>query len=75
MREEQIEHELDLIFTKLQYSGDEYPFEKGWQEGGCTSKMILGFCKRVSIACRIYHVTVRKETSWNVIYPLSTGLR
>ena len=60
MSEEQIEYELDLIFSDLHYSGDAYPFEKGWREDGCTSKMILEFCKRRNIACRIYHDTVRK---------------
>ena len=69
MSEEQIEHELDLIFSDLHYSGDAYPFEKGWREDGCTSKMILEFCKRRNIACRIYHDTVRKGNELECFIP------
>ena len=32
MTEEQIEKELDTIFTELGYVPNEYPFEKGWRE-------------------------------------------
>ena len=69
MSEKQIEHELDLIFKELKYSAGEYPFEKGWREDGCTSRMILEFCKRVNIACRIYHDTVRKGNELDFYIP------
>ena len=69
MTEEQIEAELDSIFLKLEYSADEYPFEKGWREDGCTSKMILEFCKRHNIACHIYHDTVRKGNELDCYVP------
>ena len=61
MTEKEIEDELDLVFDELQYKGDEYPFERGWREDGCTSKMILAFCKNHNITCRIYKDSVQKR--------------
>ena len=60
MTEEQIEKELDLIFTELGYVPNEYQFERGWREDGCTSKMILKFAAKHNIACRIYRDAVGK---------------
>ena len=69
MTEEQIEDELDIIFDKLQYKGDEYPFEKGWRQDGCTSKMILEFCKTHSLTCRIYKDSVAKGNELDCYIP------
>ena len=60
MKEQQIEAELDQTFDELQYKGDEYPFEKGRREDGCTSKMILVFCEKHNTTCRIYKDSVNK---------------
>ena len=54
------------IFHNL-YKPHEYPFEEwydgaeggGWRQEGCTSEMILQFCKLNHLKCRIYHGEVK----------------
>ena len=55
LTEDQIEEELDTIFTELCYVPGEYPFEKGWREDGVTGNMVLAFAKKHDAICRIYH--------------------
>lgn len=69
MSEKQIEDELDLIFKDLNYATNVYPYEKGWREDGCTSKMILEFCKSQNIACRSYHDTMKKGNELDCYIP------
>ena len=69
MSEKEIEDELDLVFDELRYKGGEYPFEKGWREDGCTSKMILAFCKKHNITCRIYKDAVEKGNELDCYIP------
>ena len=46
LTEDQIEAELDTIFTELGYVSGEYPFEVGWRGDGVTSKMVLAFAMK-----------------------------
>ena len=48
---------------------NEYPFEKGWREDGCTSKMILKFAAKHKIACRIYRDSVGKGNEMECFIP------
>ena len=59
LTEDEIEAELDTIFTELGYVSGEYPFEVGWREDGVTSKMVLAFAKKHDVICRIYHKAVK----------------
>ena len=61
MDDEAIESQLEHIFQELGYEDNEYPFEQGWRHDGCTSKMILEFCRLHDIICHIYHDSIRKE--------------
>jgi len=56
--EEEIWKEMDEIFTTLGYVAGEFPFERDWRLDGCTSKMVIEFCKRNDIICHIYHSQV-----------------
>ena len=53
LTEDQIEEELDTIFTGLGYVPGEYPFEKGWREDGVTGKIALVFAKKHNVVCHI----------------------
>ena len=55
LTEEQIERDLDRIFVELGYVAEEYPYESGWREDGCTTKMVLAFCRKHDIICHVYH--------------------
>ena len=46
LTEDQIEAELDTIFTDLGSVSGEYPFETGWRQDGVTSKMVLAFARK-----------------------------
>ena len=59
MTEEKVEQELDQIFKDLKYAPEEYPYESGWREDGCTTKMVLQFCRMHDIICHVYHNTVK----------------
>ena len=59
LTEDEIEEQLDTIFTDLGYVSGEYPFEKGWREDGVTSKMVLAFAKNHDVICRIFHKAVK----------------
>ena len=59
MTEEQVEAELDKVFVELGYLPNEFPFDRGWREDGCTSRMVLRFCEIHSIVCHIYRGTVK----------------
>ena len=69
--EEQHADGLDLIFDKLQYTGDEYPFERGWCGGGCcTSKMVLALCKKHNMCRRAYKDSVEKGSTLDCYIPV-----
>ena len=59
MTEERIEQELDQIFKDLKYAPKEYPYESGWREDGCTTKMVLRFCQNHDIICHVFHNAVK----------------
>lgn len=57
---EQLQDELDACFTEEGYTEGAYPFESGWRNDGCTSQMIIRFCKRQAdkgrpVKCSIFH--------------------
>jgi hypothetical protein len=57
---EQLQEELDACFLEEGYIEGKYPFETGWRTDGCTSQMILRFCKRQAqkgrpVNCSIFH--------------------
>ena len=59
MTEAEIERDLDEIFKELGYVEEEYPFERDWRTDGCTSKMILAFCRKHCIICHIMNGSVK----------------
>ena len=59
MAEEQIERDLDRIFADFGYAPEEYPFESGWREDGCTTKTVLRFCQMHGLICHVYHNAVQ----------------
>ena len=61
MTEEDIERDLDVIFQELGYVECEYPFENSWKTDGCTSKMILAFCRKHHIICHVMHGSIREK--------------
>ena len=52
---EQIEWELDTIFENMGYKEGTYPFERSWREDGCTTTMILEFCKKHKLKCFVHY--------------------
>ena len=58
-----VEAELDGIFDKLVaegvYTQGEYPFTSddrlAWRSEGCTSRMVLDFCRKNQLNCHIFH--------------------
>ena len=68
MTEPEIERDLDDIFTELGYVEGEYPFGHHWRTDGCTSKMILAFCRKHAIICHVMHGSMKggKEVECHV---------
>ena len=55
----QLEEQLGQIFVDLGYVAGACPSEGSWRTDGCTSKMILAFCKKNNIICHIFHGSVK----------------
>ena len=55
MTMEEIEADMDIIYRQLGYVDGEFPFERSWRDDGCTSRMVLEFCKKHQLKCFIRH--------------------
>ena len=42
---QQIEKDMDMIFKQLLYKEEDFPYEHGWRQDGCTPDMVETFCQ------------------------------